>query len=127
MVNTTTLLVLLVAFLATASALDCYQCTGGAECSDLENAKVIECRGGAEFCSKIVLSGEVTRACYKADDDENRQVGCKTRGDTTSCYCDSDKCNGASTTAVTGLATWKVLAALTAVLLPTALGARVVL
>ena len=37
-----------------ASALECYQCT---DCSDLEDASVIECRGGAEFCMKVVLSG----------------------------------------------------------------------
>ena len=66
---------------------------------------------------------DVTRGCYKEDGDEDREVGCRTAGDTTSCYCDSDKCNGAS--AVEG-ATWRVLAAL-AVLLPTALGARMVM
>ena len=41
------------------SALECYQChpTTNKNCSDINNARKIECRGSAEFCNKIVLSG----------------------------------------------------------------------
>jgi len=119
------LLAVFATFLAAAvSALECYQChpTTNKNCSDINNARKIECRGSAEFCNKIVLSGEVTRDCYTQDPDEDHEVGCRTAGATTSCYCNSDGCNGAVTTH----GAWKVLAAVAAVL-PTAIGARMVL
>jgi len=120
------LVVVFATFLAAASALECFQChpTTNKNCTDMANARKIECRGGAEFCNKIVLSGEVTRDCYKQDPDEDHEVGCKSAGSTTSCYCNSDGCNGAGATH--GHAAWKVLAAIAAVL-PTAVGARMVL
>ena len=68
------------------------------------------------------LFAEVTRDCYTQDPDEDHEVGCRTAGATTSCYCNSDGCNGAVTTH----GAWKVLAAVAAVL-PTAIGARMVL
>ena len=141
-----------------ASALECFQCLGttNKNCTDMANARKIECRGNAEFCSKIVLNGgknlyklrvttyllmrhatsplpnsypillfpEVTRGCYKQDPDEDHEVGCRTAGATTSCYCDSDGCNGAVETR--GGGAWKMLTAIAA-LLPTAIGARMVL
>lgn len=127
--NVTSLL-LLIAVSATllnyASALECYFCNGSANknCSDIANAQKMECRGGEEFCNKIVLNGDITRGCYKEEEHEDHQVGCRTSGATTSCFCDTDGCNGAVTigTAQGSGAQWKFLAAIAAVL-----GARMVL
>ena len=66
---------------------------------------------------------DITRGCYKEEEHEDHQVGCRTSGATTSCFCDTDGCNGAVTIGTAqGGAQWKFLAAIAAVL-----GARMVL
>ena len=66
---------------------------------------------------------EITRSCYKEEEGEDHKIGCRTSRATTSCYCDTDGCNGAVTIGTAqGGAQWKFLAAIAAVL-----GARMVL
>ena len=59
---------------------------------------------------------EITRGCYKEEEGEDHQVGCRTLGATTSCFCDSDGCNGAVAMTAQGKGAWKFLAAIAAVL-----------
>nr|XP_039258557.1 uncharacterized protein LOC120335127 [Styela clava] len=88
----------LVLIFATASAIRCYTCL---VCDTVDSStETRECNGTETTCTKIeaTLMGvrQVGRVCSSGSD------GCSTVGDvnsdtfTTTCYCNTDLCNGAS-------------------------------
>ncbi|XP_067951187.1 uncharacterized protein [Watersipora subatra] len=79
-----------------SEAVTCYVC---ADCS--EPSGEFDCGNDITGCTKIDLNGVVGRSCGRSS-----KKGCTSLlgVKTTTCYCEGDNCNSASTSAVSFLA-----------------------
>lgn len=110
-------LVAIFATIGSVEGLKCYTCISGTgrDCTDISQTEESECRAGELHCTKIVLGNDVTRACFTGR--KSQETGCKQNGDTISCVCEGDLCNGSTSVKAISLFLSIPLAVLVAALL----------
>ena len=74
-----------------SSPLSCWECL--TDCEDPQNLKVEECMEDVQHCLMLKLDGAKTLTC-SPDPPAPGQDGCREKGATVQCFCDTDLCNG---------------------------------
>merc|ERR1712141_262966 len=101
--NLVTRLVIITGLLFTlgreGAGLRCWQCDSDeTDCSDTSHHQAEQCQDSESVCLRLVLDKQVTLDCVLKEEGVN--IGCREMGgdNDAQCYCDSDLCNGATTT-----------------------------